>query len=77
MTNFESIFSNSEADSNLKKLFDKKIERPVTDTPVNDVLKTDPKKPKEKLKKLDPVTEKRTIFIGNLHKDTKKEVSNY
>ncbi|RNA29202.1 RNA-binding [Brachionus plicatilis] len=70
MSNFESIFSSStETDPNLKQLFDKKIERPVTELP--DAI--DSKAESKKFKKFDPETEKRTIFIGNLHKDTKKE----
>ncbi|CAF0757730.1 unnamed protein product [Brachionus calyciflorus] len=74
MSNFESIFSsNTQVDENLNELFQKKIERPIEpETPAKseqDLKKSSQKK----FKKLDPETEKRTIFIGNLSKETKKE----
>ncbi len=70
---FESIFSsNPDVDPNLSKIFERKL-KPKKEK----ISAAEPKKPedtKKKLKKLDPESEKRTVFVGNLHSGCKKEV---
>lgn len=84
MSKFESIFgSNTDVDPNLNDLFSKKIERKPDNEAKAPDSESKTKKGKKsekdgkKIKKFDPETEKRTIFIGNLVKDCKKEVPKY
>lgn len=80
MAKFESIFKSSDdVDPNLNKLFTRKlapkkknIEDLIFDLDEN-IDETDEPKTKRP-KKLSPETEKRTIFVGNLNNDCKKEV---
>lgn len=81
MTKFESIFDtdNNEVDKNLNKLFARKARALVVDEdtkPIPDLkgVKEELKKPEiVKKKKRDPEEEKRTVFVGNLNVDCKKE----
>lgn len=79
MAKFESIFKSSDdVDPSLNKLFTRKlaskkknIEDLIPDLDEN-IDETDEPKTKRP-KKLSPETEKRTIFVGNLNNDCKKE----
>lgn len=79
---FESIFNtNSDVDPNLNKLFTREVK--VHKEPVEEETEESEKAVKrtkldgkalKKVKKADLESEKRTVFIGNLHVDCKKEV---
>lgn len=69
---FESIFNtNTEVDLGLSKLFKRKID-PLKE-PIPDIEAEEEEPRPKKLKKLTKETEKRTIFVGNLNCDCKKE----
>lgn len=78
-TKFESIFASStDVDPDLNKIFTRKvakkgpkknIEIPDMEEMIEDDEEMKPTRPK----KLSPETEKRTIFVGNLNTDCKKE----
>ena len=80
---FESIFSSStaEVDPDLNKIFARKVKKEKLkkneEIPNMDNIEDDDDEriPNNKPKKLSPETEKRTIFIGNLNTDCKKEVN--
>jgi hypothetical protein len=83
MTKFESIFDKdiNEVDQSLDKLFKRKRalvaeeEKAIPDLKgVKEELKTTPEIDLKKKKKRDPEEEKRTVFVGNLNVDCKKEV---
>ena len=72
-SSFQSIFSsNTDVDPGLSKLFNRKVK---PKKPVEPAVEASPVEAPKKLNKLDPETEKRTLFVGNLHADCKKEVS--
>ena len=78
--NFESIFSAStENTEKVNKLFTRKARKlklkdDLPDIDEEEIKKSDQQQIK-KSKKLDPEQEKRTIFVGNLPTDCKKEVN--
>lgn len=87
MTKFQSIFDtnnneeNVEVDASLNKLFKRKARSLVIADddakPIPDLkgVKEELKEPEiVKKKKRDPEEEKRTVFVGNLNVDCKKEV---
>ena len=82
MSKFESIFAKSdELDSNLNKLFNTRVElNPKTEESEEEVEETNEKKstrPKKGKKKFDAEKEGKTIFVGNLQPNCKKEVANH
>ena len=86
MTKFQSIFNTNnneevEVDESLNKLFKRKARSLVIGDddlkPIPDLkgVKEELKEPEiVKKKKRDPEEEKRTVFVGNLNVDCKKEV---
>jgi hypothetical protein len=80
-TSFDSIFKkNVKLDPNLNQIFSKKIENlPIASPAVtidNTIIEEAPVKKFKPTKKQkhDPECENRTIFVGNLKSDCKKEV---
>ena len=87
--NFESIFSSAttQVGPDLNKIFSRKVKKEKdtetkkktksSEIPDMDEMNDDYEPLSTKPKKLSPETEKRTIFVGNLSTDCKKEVNKF
>ena len=86
-TEFQSIFSSNEnVDANLSKIFKRKVDNKVNKNELEDILSNSSEDDEEiaaanskgakqsLVKKRNAESENRTIFIGNLNCDCKKEV---
>jgi len=86
-SNFESIFNSKETkvDPGLNKIFTRKVNKHTdvekkkktknAEIPDIDGIENDYESTKIRQKKMTPETEKRTVFVGNLNTDCKKEVT--
>ena len=86
-SNFESIFKDSNVNTNLNKLFSRKAkslpikvkedEQIVDENAEEEEEEQEDKNAKKQIKKFDPEYESRTVFVGNLISGCKKEVIYY
>jgi RNA recognition motif-containing protein len=84
-SNFESIFKDSNVNTNLNKLFSRKVkslpikvkeDEQIVDENAEEEEQED-ENAKKQIKKFDPEYESRTVFVGNLISGCKKEVIYY
>jgi hypothetical protein len=81
-SNFESIFKDSNVNTNLNKLFSRKakslpIKVEEDEQIVEEKVEEEDENAKKLIKKFDPEYESRTVFVGNLISGCKKEVIYY
>ena len=81
-SNFESIFKDSNVNTNLNKLFSRKakslpIKVEEDEQIVEEKVEEEDENAKKLIKKFDPEYESRTVFVGNLISGCKKEVTYY
>lgn len=81
-SNFESIFKDSNVNTNLNKLFSRKakslpIKVEEDEQIVDEKVEEEDENAKKLIKKFDPEYESRTVFVGNLISGCKKEVIYY